>query len=179
MKFSVMRMKRVCGIVTHSWCRTFILFGFQPTLRRTKTARATMNSLQSSCRQINTDIPVGNALYLDPNPTKDESRPHQLGTKMLPGIFIGYARNSGGGCTGLLIIVDWHGIEHNVASEVRVKKAKPQKLESRDCRKHSLFAQQIPNDKKFVHNIKTKRHNRVDSSDAERETTLHFGRGKG
>ena len=30
------------------------LFGFKATLRRTKTARAAMNSLHSSCRQIKT-----------------------------------------------------------------------------------------------------------------------------
>ena len=74
------------------------------------------------------DIPVGNALYLDPNPTKDESRPHQLGTKMLPGIFIGYARNSGGGWAGDLIIPDWLGIENNVASEVPAKRVKSKEV---------------------------------------------------
>ena len=43
---------------------------------------------------------------------------HQFGTKMLPGTFIGYALNSGGGWTRLLIIADRHDIENNVASEV-------------------------------------------------------------
>ena len=43
---------------------------------------------------------------------------HQFGTKMLPGTFIRYALNSGGGWTRLLIIADWHDIENNVASEV-------------------------------------------------------------
>ena len=43
---------------------------------------------------------------------------HQFGTKMLPGTFIGYALNSGGGWTRLLIIADWHDVENNVASEV-------------------------------------------------------------
>ena len=35
--------------------------------------------------------------FISPTSGKDRSRLHQFGTKMLPGIFIGYALNSGGG----------------------------------------------------------------------------------
>ena len=43
---------------------------------------------------------------------------------MIPGIFIRYALNSGGGCTGDLIITGWRDIENNVASEVHVERFK-------------------------------------------------------
>ena len=44
------------------------------------------------------------------SPPKDKSRLHHFGTKMLPGMFIGYARRTGGGWTGNLIIADLHDI---------------------------------------------------------------------
>ena len=56
--------------------------------------------------------------------TNDKTRLHQFGTKMLPGIFVGYALNSGGGWTGDVITADWHEIENNIASEVHVKRFK-------------------------------------------------------
>ena len=43
---------------------------------------------------------------------------------MLPGIFIGYALNSGEGWTRDLVIVDWHDFDNNVASEVHVMRFK-------------------------------------------------------
>ena len=57
-----------------------------------------------------------------PISTKDKSRLHQFGAKILPGIIIGYALNSGGGWTRDLIIANWHDIENNGASEVYVKR---------------------------------------------------------
>ena len=56
---------------------------------------------------------------------------------MLPGIFIGYALNFGGGWSVDLIIVDWHHIENNVASEVHVKRFKSK--ESGVKKRHEKF----------------------------------------
>ena len=62
---------------------------------------------------------------IDFNPisTKDKSLVHHFWTKMLPGIFIGYALDSGGSWKVELIIADWHDIDNNVASEVHVKRS--------------------------------------------------------
>ena len=62
---------------------------------------------------------------IDFNPisTKDKSPVHDFWTKMLPGIFIGCALDSGGSWTGDLIIADWHDTDNNVASEVHVKRS--------------------------------------------------------
>ena len=68
--------------------------------------------------------PFGTEIHVDPLSTKYKSRHHQLGTKIIPGIFIGYALNSGGGWTGDSIIADWHNIDNNVTSEVHVKRFK-------------------------------------------------------
>ena len=89
-------------------------------------------------------MPFEAGFFLYPTSTKDKkSRPHQFWTKVLSGMLIGYALNSGGGWTGDLIIADWHDIENNVTSEVHVKSASPKKLESTNCRKHSSFLSQI------------------------------------
>ena len=61
--------------------------------------------------------------------TKSTSRLHQFGTKMLPGIFIEYELNSGGGWTEDFIIADWHDIENNVASEVHLQRFKSKEVE--------------------------------------------------
>ena len=47
---------------------------------------------------------------------------------MLPGMFIGYVLNSGGGWTGDMIIADWHDIEDFVASEYHVNRFKSKKV---------------------------------------------------
>ena len=52
----------------------------------------------------------------------DESRLHQISTKMLPGTFIGYDLSSGGSWTGDLINADRHDIANYAASEVHVKR---------------------------------------------------------
>ena len=73
--------------------------------------------------------PFGAEIYLNPISTKDKSRLHQVGTKTLPRIFIGYALTSRGGWTRDLIIADWHDIENCVASEVHMKKIQAQRQE--------------------------------------------------
>ena len=67
-------------------------------------------------------VPMGLQCILIRSLRKTRSRLHHLGTKVLPGRFIGYALNSGGGGTGDFIIADWHNMENNVASEVHVKR---------------------------------------------------------
>ena len=72
---------------------------------------------------------LGLICCLNPVSTKDNSRLHQFGTKMLLGIYIGYTLNSGGGgWTGDLSIADWHDIEDNVASDVHVERFKSKEV---------------------------------------------------
>ena len=61
-----------------------------------------------------------------------KSRPRQLGTKVLPGTFKGYALNTGGGWPGDLTIAGWRDIENHVASEVDVKRFKNLRCRNQD-----------------------------------------------
>jgi len=51
-------------------------------------------------------IPLGAGCTYKPSSEKDQARLHQLGAKMLAGIFVGYSQHSGGGWNGDLLIVD-------------------------------------------------------------------------
>ena len=56
-------------------------------------------------------VPFGSQIEYKPSRDSDIQRLHQLGKKMLPGIFLGYVQHAGGGWTGDLIITDWQQIE--------------------------------------------------------------------
>ena len=53
---------------------------------------------------------------------KDQSRIHQFGKKVLPGLFLGYALYAGGIWKGDVLIADLEELETMDASEIRSKK---------------------------------------------------------
>ena len=70
-------------------------------------------------------IPFGAEIAYLPISQKDKARVHQMGDKLLPGIFIGYEVFAGGGWTGDLLVVDWDNLNDAVNfSEVHVKRFK-------------------------------------------------------
>ena len=70
-------------------------------------------------------IPFGAEIAYLPISQKDKARVHQMGDKLLPGIFIGYDVFAGGGWTGDLLVVDWDNLNDAVNySEVHVKRFK-------------------------------------------------------
>ena len=51
-------------------------------------------------------IPFGSLVEYHPITAKDQSRIHQFGKKVLPGLFLGYALNAGGIWKGDVLIAD-------------------------------------------------------------------------
>ncbi len=51
-------------------------------------------------------IPLGAEIAYLPISQKDKDRVHQMGDKLLPGIFVGYATFAGGGWQGDLLVID-------------------------------------------------------------------------
>ena len=83
------------------------------------------------------------------------------------GTFIGYALNSGGGWTRLLIIADRHDIENNVASEVPGNRFKFKKLESNKLQEaFTCRCEDGPSRQEGHAQRQTRRHQRVESFDA-------------
>ena len=52
-------------------------------------------------------IPFGAEIHYKPIKEEDLRRCHKFGSKMLPGIFIGYSQHAGGGWNGDLLVLDW------------------------------------------------------------------------
>ena len=70
-------------------------------------------------------IPLGAAVEYLPITSKDKAKCHKLGTKLLPGIFMGYVQHAGGGWQGDLKIIDQDEIdEAERVSQVHVKRFK-------------------------------------------------------
>ena len=63
------------------------------------------------------DHTVRSRTFLETHFPEDEHR----GNKMLSGIFTGYARSTGGGLSGDLLLAGWDEHERNIASEVHIK----------------------------------------------------------
>ena len=56
-------------------------------------------------------IPFGSLVEYYPNSSKDQSRMHQFGKKVLPGLFLGYALYAGGIWKGDALITDLEELE--------------------------------------------------------------------
>ena len=70
-------------------------------------------------------IPFGAAVKYQPSSQKDKARLHQLTTKVLDGIFIGYHQMSGGNWNGDLYVIDQEELANaSSAAEVTVKRFK-------------------------------------------------------
>ena len=66
-------------------------------------------------------IPFGSLVEYHPITAKDQSRIHQFGKKVLPGLFLGYALYAGGIWKGDVLIVDLEELETMDASEIYSK----------------------------------------------------------
>jgi len=63
-------------------------------------------------------------------PDKDDQRAHKFSDKMFPGIFVGYAQESGGDWNGDLLLADWENIESvEHVSQILVKRFKASEVE--------------------------------------------------
>ena len=63
-------------------------------------------------------IPFGSLVEYHPITAKDQSKIHQLGKKVLPGLFFGYALYAGGNWKGDVLIADLEELETMDASEI-------------------------------------------------------------
>ena len=67
-------------------------------------------------------IPFGSLVEYHPITVKDQSRIHQFGKKVLPGLFLGYALYEGGIWKGDVLIADLEELETMDASEIHSKR---------------------------------------------------------
>ena len=67
-------------------------------------------------------IPFGSLVEYYPNCAKDQSRIHQIGKKVLPRLFLGYALYAGGIWKGDVLVADLDELETMDASEIYSKK---------------------------------------------------------
>ena len=67
-------------------------------------------------------IPFGPLVAYHPISTKDQSRIHQFGKKVLPGIFLGYVLYAGRIWKGDILIVDLEELKEMNASETMLKR---------------------------------------------------------
>ena len=67
-------------------------------------------------------IPFGSLVKYHPTTAKDQSRIHQFGKKVLPGLFLGYALYAGGIWKGDVLIADLEELETMDASENLLEK---------------------------------------------------------
>ena len=67
-------------------------------------------------------IPFGSLVEYFPISAKDQSRIHQFGKKVLPGLFLGYALYAGGIWKGDVLVADLEELETMDASEIYWKR---------------------------------------------------------
>ena len=67
-------------------------------------------------------IPFGSLVEYHPITRKDQSRIHQFGKKVLPGLFLGYALYAGGIWKGDMLVADIEELEKMDASEIYSKR---------------------------------------------------------
>ena len=67
-------------------------------------------------------IPFGSVVEYHPITAKDQSRIHQFGKKVLPGLFLGYALYAGGIWKGDVLVADLEELETMDASEIYSKR---------------------------------------------------------
>ena len=67
-------------------------------------------------------IPFGSLVEYHPVSTKDQSRIHQFGKQVLPGIFFGYVLYAGRIWEGDILVVDLEELEEMDASEIHAKR---------------------------------------------------------
>ena len=66
-------------------------------------------------------IPVGSLVEYHPKTAKDQSKIHQFGKKVFPGLFLGYALYAGENWNGDVLVADLEKLETMDASEIYSK----------------------------------------------------------
>ena len=67
-------------------------------------------------------IPFDSLVEYHPTTAKDQSRIHQFGKKILPGLFLGYASYAGGTRKGDVLVADLEELETMDASKIYLKR---------------------------------------------------------
>ena len=73
-------------------------------------------------------IPFGSLVEYHPKTAKDQSRIHQFGKKVLPGLFLGYALYAGGIWKGDVLVADIEELETMDASEIYSERLNAQEV---------------------------------------------------
>ena len=84
-------------------------------------------------------IPFGSLVEYHPITAKDQSRIHQFGKKVLPGLFLGYALYAGGIWKGDVLIADLEELETMDASEIYSKKTQCERGDISQRKENLLF----------------------------------------
>ena len=98
--------------------------------------------------------PFGSLVEYHPITAKDQSRIHQFGKKVLPGLFLGYALYAGRIWKGDVLIADHEELEMMVASEIYSKRLNAKEVIF-PKEKENLFFQSQMDESNFLEEIKT------------------------
>ena len=98
-------------------------------------------------------IPFGSLVEYHPTTAKDQSRIHQFGKKVLPGLFLGYALYAGGIWKGDVLVADLEELETMDASEIYSKRLNAKEVIF--LKKENLFFQSQMDELKPLEEIKT------------------------
>ena len=92
-------------------------------------------------------IPFGSLVQYHPTTAKDQSRIHQFGKKVLPGLFLGYALYAGGIWKGDVLIADLEELETMDASENLLEKTQCERGDISQTRRIYFFQSQMDESK--------------------------------
>ena len=92
-------------------------------------------------------IPFGSLVEYHPITAKDQSRIHQFGKKVLPGLFLGYALYAGGIWKGDVLVADLEELETMDASEIHSEKTQCERGDFPKKKKFLFFQSQMDESK--------------------------------
>ena len=98
-------------------------------------------------------IPFGSLVEYHPITAKDQSRIHQFGKKVLPGLFLGYALYAGGIWKGDVLVADLEELETMDASEIYSKRLNAKEVIFHK-KMENLFFQPQMDESNFLEEIK-------------------------
>ena len=103
-------------------------------------------------------IPFGSLVEYHPITAKDQSRIHQFGKKVLPGLFLGYALYAGRIWKGDVLVADLEGLETMDASDIYSKKTQCERGDISQRKKDNLLFQSQMDESKPLEEIRTWEH---------------------
>ena len=99
-------------------------------------------------------IPFGSLVEYHPFIAKDQSRIHQFGKNVLPGLFLGYALYAGGIWKGNVLVADLEELETMDASEIYSKRLNAKEVIFHKEKREFIFQSQM-DESNFPEEIKT------------------------